>query len=356
MGDRQAHTQGLLGLDEVADVGAGVVAAGGAVAGQADGAGILHVLLVEEVDLTLPGEEVAVAGVSGGHDAVEEVHAHVDGLQDVAGCPHAHEVAGLILGHMRLHGVDDAVHLLGGLTHGQTTDGVALAGDLGDLMHMLDTEILVGTALVDAKEHLVAVNGLGKAVEAVHLGTATLQPADGAGAGLLDVLVGGGVLDALVEGHGDGGGEMGLDLHALFRPHEDALAVHVGGELHALLGDLAEGGQGEYLESAAVGEDGLGPVHELVEAAHVVDELVAGADVEVVGVGELDLAIHVIEQLHGGYAALDGGAGAHVHENGGLDVTVNGVEHASAGASVGCENRKHRFLFLGLSQCNVRPW
>jgi hypothetical protein len=34
---------------------------------------------------------------------------------------------------------------------------------------------------------------------------------------------------------------------------------------------------------------------------------------------------------------------------------VNGVEHASAGASVGCENRKHRFLFLGLSQCNVRP-
>ena len=355
MGDRQAHTQGLLGLDEVADVGAGVALAGGAVAGQADGAGILHVLLVEEVDLTLPGEEVAVAGVAGGHDAVEEVHAHVDGLQDVAGCPHAHEVAGLILGHMRLHGVDDAVHLLGGFTDRQAADGVALAGDLGDLVHMLDTEILVGTALVDAEEHLVAVNGLGEAVEAVHLGAATLQPTDGAGAGLLDVLVGGGVLDALVKGHSDGGGQVGLDLHALLGAHEDAFAVHVGGELHALLGDLAEGGQGEDLESAAVGEDGLGPIHELVEAAHVVDELVAGADVEVVGVGELDLAIHVIEQLHGGYAALDGGAGAHVHENGGLDVTVNGVEHASAGASVGCENRKHRFLFLGLSQCNVRP-
>ena len=355
MGDGQTHTQRLLGLDEVADIGAAVVAAGGAVAGQADGAGILHVLLVEKVDLPFPSEQVAVAGVSRGHDAVEKVHAHVDGLQNIARSTHAHEVAGLILGHMRLHGVDDAVHLLGGLTDRQTADGVALAGDLGDLMHMLDTEILVGTALVDAEEHLVAVDGLGEAVEAVHLGAATLQPADGAGAGLLDVLVGGGVLDALVEGHGYGGGQVRLDLHTLLGAHEDALAVHMGGELHALLGDLAEGGQGEDLKSAAVGEDGFGPIHELVEAAHVVDELVAGADVEVVGVGELDLAVNVIQELHGGYAALDSGAGAHVHENGGLDVTVNGVEHASAGASVGCENRKHRFLFLGLSQCNVRP-
>ena len=36
-----------------------------------------------------------------------------------------------------------------------------------------------------------------------------------------------------------------------------------------------------------------------------------------------------------------------IHDMGGLNVTVNGVEHAAAGASVGCENRKHRFLFLG---------
>ena len=347
MGDRQAHTQGLLGLDEVTDVGAGVVAAGGAVAGQADGTGILHVLLVEEVDLTLPGKEIAVAGVTTGHDAVEEVHAHVDGLQNVAGRTHSHEVAGLVLGHVRLYHVDDAVHILGGLTHGQTADGVALAGDLGDPLHMLHAQILVGAALVDAEEHLILVDGLGEAVEAIHLGAATLQPADGTGGGLLDVLVGGGVLHALVKGHGDGRGQVGLDLHALLGAHENALTVDVGGELNALLGDLAERGQGEHLESAAIGEDRLGPVHEFVETAHIVNELVAGANVQVVGVGQLHLAVHVVQKLHGGYAALNGRAGTHVHENGSLNVTVNGVQHASAGAPVGCENRKHRFLFLG---------
>ena len=350
VGDRQAHTQGLLGLDEVTDIGAAVITASGTVAGQADGAGILHVLLVEQVDLPFPGEQVAVAGVSGGHDAVEEVHAHVDGLQDVAGGTYAHEVAGLILGHMRLHHVDDAVHILGGFTHGKTADGVTLTGDLGDSLHMLDAEILICAALVDAEEHLIFVDGLGEAVETVHLNAATLQPADGTGGGLLDVLIGGGVLHALIKGHGDGGGQVGLDLHALLGAHKDALAVDVGGKSHAFFGDLAERCQREYLETAAVGEDGTGPIHELVESAHIMDQLVAGTIVEVVGVGQLDLTVNVIEQFNGGDTALDGGAGTHVHENGGLDVTVNGVEHASAGASVGCKNRKHRFLFLGWSQ------
>ncbi len=356
MGHRQTHTQGLLCLNEMADIGAAVVAASGALAGQADGTGILHVLLVEQVDLPFPGKQVAVTGVSGGHDTVKEVHAHVDSLQDVAGGTHAHEVAGLILGHMGLYHVDDAVHILGSLTHGQTADGIALAGDLGNSLHMLHAKILVGAALVDAEEHLALVDGLGEAVEAIHLGAATLQPADGTGGGLLDVLVRGGILHALVKGHGDGGGQIGLDLHTLLGAHEDALAVDVGGKFHALLGDLAERCQGEDLESAAVGEDGTRPIHELVESAHVVNELIAGTNVEVVGVGQLDLTVNVIEQLNGGNATLDGGAGAHVHKNGGLDVTVNGVEHASAGASVGCKNRKHRFLFLGWSQYNVMPF
>ena len=239
--------------------------------------------------------------------------------------------------------------------NGKTADRVAGEVKFADLFHVAYAQVGVGAALVDAEEELTGVDGFFELGETVEFFLAAAEPSCGAVAGIAGVVVFGGVFDAFVKRHGDGGAEVGLDSHAFFRSHENALAVDVGGELHALLGDLAEGGQGEDLESAAVGQNRLGPVHELVQAPHVVDELVAGADVEVVGVGQLYLTVNVIQELHGGYTALDGGAGAHVHENGGLDVTVNGVEHASAGASVGCENRKHRFLFLGLSQCNVRP-
>ena len=63
VGDGQAHTQRLLGFDEVANVGAAVIPTRGAIAGQTDGARILHVLLVEQIDLALPGEQVELTGL-----------------------------------------------------------------------------------------------------------------------------------------------------------------------------------------------------------------------------------------------------------------------------------------------------
>ena len=56
----------------------------------------------------------------------------------------------------------------------------------------------------------------------------------------------------LVEGHGDGGAQIGLDLHTLLRPHEDLVAVDVGVEVNALLLDLAEACQGKHLEAAGI--------------------------------------------------------------------------------------------------------
>ena len=167
----------------------------------------------------------------------------------------------------------------------------------------------------------------------MHLGLAACQPANGALGGLLDIFVGCGVFHALVKRHGNGGGEVGLDLHALLGSHENALAVDVRGKVHALLLDLTQGRQGEYLESARVGQDGSVPVHELVKSAHIVDQLIAGTDVQMVGVGKLDLAINGLE-LHGGYTALDGSAGTHVHKYRRLDVAVRGVKHASARSSL----------------------
>ena len=62
-------------------------------------------------------------------------------------------------------------------------------------------------------------------------------------------------------------------------------------EAHAICGDLVAVPEAEYLKAAAVGEDRLGPVHKGVESPHPVDELVAGPQVEMVGVAEDDLRL-----------------------------------------------------------------
>ena len=66
------------------------------------------------------------------------------------------------------------------------------------------------------------------------------------------------------------------------------------GKGHALFLDLAKPRKGKHLKSAAVGQDRAVPAHELVEAAHLPHHIVAGAKVQVVGVGKLDLAAEIL--------------------------------------------------------------
>ena len=63
-------------------------------------------------------------------------------------------------------------------------------------------------------------------------------------------------------------------------------------ELDAVFVDGAQRGEREDLESTRVGEDRAVPVHELVQAAHLADDLVAGPQVQVIGVGEDHLRAH----------------------------------------------------------------
>ena len=60
-------------------------------------------------------------------------------------------------------------------------------------------------------------------------------------------------------------------------------------ETHALVRDLAQLAQAEDLKAAGVGEHGARPADEAVQPAHAADGLVAGAQIEVIGVAENDL-------------------------------------------------------------------
>ncbi len=286
-----------------------------------------------------------MAGVPGGHDAVEEVHPPGHRLDDIGGGAHPHEVAGLVLWHMRLYRLDDGVHHLGGLPHRQPADGVAAAVDFCRLLHVPHPQVLVGGPLVDAEQHLSRVHAVRQGQQAVLLRPAPLQPPQGTLAGRLGVLVGGRIFHALVKGHGHVAAQVGLDLHGLLRPHEDPPPVDVGGEGNSLLRNLPQSRQGEHLETAGVGEHRPVPVHKTVKPPQLLHHPIAGAQVQVVGVGQLDLTAQLL-QIQGGHRPLDGSLSAHVHKHRGLGRAVGAGELPPAGLALGFRHLKHDFLLI----------
>ena len=101
----------------------------------------------------------------------------------------------------------------------------------------------------------------------------------------------------------------------------DALGVH---REH-----LAEAGaQRQHLESAAVGERRARPVHERAQTARLVDDVGAGLQVQVVGVGQNSLCAKLFHGFR--QDGLDGGLGADGDEGRGVDVAVRGSDDAGA--------------------------
>ena len=204
MENRKAHTKGFACLEEMTDVGSGVLTAGRTLTFLGNGARIFYILFVQKIDLALPGEEIAVSCITAGHYAVEEIYAAIYRLNDVLGSADSHKIAGFILGHIGLYGFDDVIHNVGAFAYGEAADGIAIALDLADGLHILNTEILICAALVDSEEKLVLIYSFLLCVESVHFRAATLEPADGALVRCLYIVIWRGVLDSLVKGHFNG--------------------------------------------------------------------------------------------------------------------------------------------------------
>ena len=174
-------------------------------------------------------------------------------------------------------------------------------------------EIRKRSPLIDAEKHLMRVHRIRQAVEPVMLRLAPLKPAERPLHRSFGVLIPCRIFHALVKSHGDIAAQIGLDLHGLLRPHEDAVSVNMAGKGDALLPDLPQGRQRKHLKSAGICQNRAVPVHELVEAAHLAHDLIAGTQVQMIGVGQFDLAAHRF-QIQSRHAAFDGSLRPHVHE------------------------------------------
>ncbi len=143
-----------------------------------------------------------------------------------------------------------------------------------------------------------------------------------------------GVFGAFIERHEDVAAEGKLGIHGGFGGEGVEIAIEVRLEDDALIGDLAQAGEAEDLKSAGIGEDGVGPGHEAVEAAHLADEIGPGADIKMIGIGEQDFDAEVVREV-ALVEAFDRGLGTDGHENRGLDGAVGSVENARASAGGG---------------------
>ena len=268
-----------------------------------------------------------------GIDAVEEVDAPLHALEDVDRGPDAHQVGGLILRQIGDGLVQDVVHLLVGLADGKAAHGVPVEVELRDPLGVVDADLRVDGALVDAKEELVGIHRILLLLVLVHRLLAAKEPAGGPLDGGLHI----GLLRkgrrALVKGHGDGGSQVRLDPHALLRAHEDLSAVDVAVEGDALLLDVSKFRQGEDLKAAGVREDRVLPERKLVQAAEGLDCLVPGAHVQVVGVAEHHLGVDGLQVVLG-EAPLDRAAGRDVHKDRGLNGAVDGLKRCPLGPSL----------------------
>ena len=144
--------------------------------------------------------------------------------------------------------------------------------------------------------------------------------------------------DRLVERDRDVGAERLLDRDRVLRREAMGRAVDVAAERHAVLVDDPQVAERHDLEPARVGEDRPVPGHEPVQPAEPLDALVAGAQVQVVRVGEDDRGAGRGDLV--GVERLDRGVRADRHELGRLDDAVRQLESPDPGARRSVRRRR----------------
>src|SRR5689334_10317100 len=105
----------------------------------------------------------------------------------------------------------------------------------------------------------------------------------------------------------------------------------MGLEGDAILIDLAVMAEAEDLEAAAIGEHRTAPAYEAMQAAELLYEVGAGAQVEMISVAQDDSGLEGFQFVR--RDRFDAGLGAHGHEHGGFEVAVRGGEDAGTGHS-----------------------
>jgi hypothetical protein len=139
-------------------------------------------------------------------------------------------------------------------------------------------------------------------------------------------------VSAFVEGHDDVRAQVFLNADGFLGREAMLRPVDVTLEGHAVIVHYPGFGKRENLEAARISQHGMRPAHEAVQPAQLGYQVVAGTQVEVVGVGEHQRGAQV-SHLHRG-ERLDRRLRTDRREDRCLQYAVQRCEGASAGAVI----------------------
>ena len=103
-------------------------------------------------------------------------------------------------------------------------------------------------------------------------------------------------------------------------------------KLHTLFGDFGEFIEAENLIPATVSENGVRPVHELMQSSQRLDQLVTRPEIEVVSVAQYDLCAERFYVIRG--QCFDRGLSAYRHEAGRVDFSMRGGQNSQSSRRV----------------------
>jgi len=133
---QQTWSEHLLGLEQVPQVSPRVGAAHGTHAVGVERSFVFRVARLLDVDAPVPGERLAIATVARGQHAIEHVDAAPDGLEQIVGRPHAHQVARAVRGHLGREFAQYAHHLLDWLAHREAPERHAVHRQTRDVLQV----------------------------------------------------------------------------------------------------------------------------------------------------------------------------------------------------------------------------
>ena len=160
-------------------------------------------------------------------------------------------------------------------------------------------------------------------------------------------------LDAFIELHGDVGPEQLLNFDRALGRQLDRGAVEMGAKGDAGVLHLAQLCKGHDLKPAEIGEDGMRPIHELVQATERRNAFRAGPQHEVVGVAEHDVGTARTQSLR--RHALHRRLRADRHERGRRHHAVGGGDLAASRSTIASEEAKGESFAHSLKSKQASP-
>ena len=277
---------------------------------------------IHQVEASFGRESGVMARETGWQDAVKDVDAAQNAVDQILGRANTHQVARLVLGQVRLHHVEHGVHFLLGLPDREAADGDTGRIERSDEFSGSNSKVRLNAALYNPKEGLVAASLVFEA----NLRPA-VSPFHGEPAIFMVVGVG-----AFVESHDDVRAEVLLNPNGALRREAMCRAVNVTLEGHTFIVYLAGLRQREDLEAARIGKQGMRPAHETMQTAQASHHVITRTQVEVIGVGKHQRGAQVFDL--GGRERLDRRLRAHGRKDRREQVAVRCGEDPRAGAVI----------------------